>query len=245
MTTAARPTFDTARGGTGARERDLSAMTKQYSARDLPSHTSLKSREKGQGNVEDLSKRDFRRELEEREHEAQREKDDKRRQLDRERGRVTSSLESSSGGSKKSRLEGPSSSATPAAPVNLDADDPIEDSDEDSDDSDDDDDDTAALMAELQKIKKEKAVEEQEKEEERKQEEERIRMENILSGNPLLKDKYAPSSEKSDLRLKRRWDDDVVFKNCSRAEPDKKEKTFINDSLRSDFHRKFMDKYVK
>jgi len=223
-------------------------MTKQYSARDLPSHTSLKSREKGQGNVEDLSKRDFRRELEEREHEAQREKDDKRRQLDRERGRVTSSLESSSGSSsKKSRLEGPSSSgATPAAaPVNLDADDPIEDSDEDSDDSDDDDDDTAALMAELQKIKKEKAVEEQEKEEERKQEEERIRMENILSGNPLLKDKYAPSSEKSDLRLKRRWDDDVVFKNCSRAEPDKKEKTFINDSLRSDFHRKFMDKYVK
>ena len=75
------------------------------------------------------------------------------------------------------------------------------------------------VTTELQKIKKEKAVEEQEKEEERKQEEERIRIENILSGNPLLKDKYAPSSEKSDLRLKRRWDDDVVFKNCSRAEP--------------------------
>merc|ERR1712158_279006 len=92
-------------------------MTKQYSARDLPSHTSLKNREKGQGNVEDLSKRDFRRELEEREHEAQREKDDKRRQLDRERGRVTSSLESSSGSSKKSRLEGPASGggATPAS----------------------------------------------------------------------------------------------------------------------------------
>ena len=61
---------------------------------------------------------------------------------------MTSSLDNSSGGSKKSRLEGPSSSTTPAAaPVNLDADDPIEDSDEDSDDSDDDDDDTAALMA--------------------------------------------------------------------------------------------------
>ncbi len=71
-------------------------------------------------------------------------------------------------------------------------------------------------------------------------------MENILSGNPLLKDKYAASgSEKSDLKVKRRWDDDVVFKNCSRAEPDKSEKTFINDSLRSDFHRKFMDKYIK
>jgi len=243
MTTAARPTFDTARGGTGARERDLSAMTKQYSARDLPGQTTLKSREKGQSTVEELSKRDFRRELEEREHEAQREKDDKRRQLDRERGQV-SRPSGSAAVNKKARLEGPPPTALPA---NLDADDPIEDSEDDSDgsDDDDDDDDTAALMAELQKIKKEKAVEEAEKEEERKHEEERIRMENILSGNPLLKDKYAPTTDKSDLRLKRRWDDDVVFKNCSRAEPDKKEKTFINDSLRSDFHRKFMDKYVK
>ena len=84
-------------------------------------------------------------------------------------------------------------------------------------------------------------------EEERKQEEERIRMENILSGNPLLKDKYAGSSDvsKTDMKVKRRWDDDVVFKNCSRAESDKKEKTFINDSIRNEFHRKFMDKYIK
>lgn len=43
-------------------------------------------------------------------------------------------------------------------------------------------------------------------------------MENILTGNPLLKDKYAAAdlANKSDLRVKRRWDDDVVFKNCSR-----------------------------
>jgi len=50
----------------------------------------------------------------------------------------------------------------------LDADDPtVEDSgsenDSDDSDSDDDDDDTAALMAELQKIKEEKAAEEREK----------------------------------------------------------------------------------
>ena len=83
-------------------------------------------------------------------------------------------------------------------------------------------------------------------EEKRQQEEERIRMENILTGNPLLRDKYgAAGSEKSDMKVKRRWDDDVVFKNCARAEPDKTEKTFINDSLRSEFHRKFMDKYIK
>jgi protein CWC15 len=93
-------------------------------------------------------------------------------------------------------------------------------------------------------------------------------MENILSGNPLLN--YASQAQKADLKVshrdtaavlvsklnpslhvffaqvKRRWDDDVVFKNCARSEPDKKkDQQFINDSLRSEFHRKFMEKYVK
>lgn len=104
---------------------------------------------------------------------------------------------------------------------------------------------------------------------EKRQEEERIRMENILSGNPLLN--YTSQVQKGDLKVshwdiaaftistwnpllynmfcaqvKRRWDDDVVFKNCARSEPDKKkDQQFINDSLRSEFHRKFMEKYVK
>lgn len=41
MTTAARPTFDPARG---RGEKDLSALSKQYSSRDLPGHTKLKYR---------------------------------------------------------------------------------------------------------------------------------------------------------------------------------------------------------
>lgn len=44
MTTAARPTFDPARGGSGKGEKDLSALSKQYSSRDLPGHTRLKYR---------------------------------------------------------------------------------------------------------------------------------------------------------------------------------------------------------
>jgi len=44
MTTAAKPTYDPARGGTGKGENDLSAMSKQYSSRDLPAHTKLKYR---------------------------------------------------------------------------------------------------------------------------------------------------------------------------------------------------------
>ena len=135
---------------------------------------------------------------------------------------------------KKSRAE-------PVTMANLDADDPV-DSSEDSDS--DSDDDTAVLMAELNKIKAEKAKEEAEKEMRQRDEDEQIRMENILSGNPLLKEKYSDQG-KSDMKIKKRWDDDVVFKNCSRAEPDSKEQTFINDSLRNEFHRKFMDKYIK
>jgi len=45
MTTAARPTFEPARGGKGKGEGgDLSALSKQYSSRDLPGHTRLKYR---------------------------------------------------------------------------------------------------------------------------------------------------------------------------------------------------------
>lgn len=82
------------------------------------------------------------------------------------------------------------------------------------------------------------------KEIERRQEEERIRMENILSGNPLLTH-YSSGGAKTDHKVKRRWDDDVVFKNCAKSEPEKKTNVFINDSLRSEFHKKFMEKYVK
>jgi len=44
MTTASRPTFAPAMGGQNRGETSLSAMTKQYSSRDLASHTKLKYR---------------------------------------------------------------------------------------------------------------------------------------------------------------------------------------------------------
>lgn len=64
-------------------------------------------------------------------------------------------------------------------------------------------------------------------------------MENIMTGNPLL-------NTQNNFKVKRRWDDDVVFKNCAKGEDGKKkEQHFINDTLRSEFHKKFMQKYVK
>lgn len=42
-------------------------------------------------------------------------------------------------------------------------------------------------------------------------------------GNPLL-------NPKADFNVKRRWDDDVIFKNQARGTDDKKKKEFVNVS---------------
>jgi protein CWC15 len=124
-----------------------------------------------------------------------------------------------------------------------------EEEDEEEDD-DDEEDDTAELMAELARIKKERAAETTRIEQQKRVEEEKIRTENILKGNPLLNPSSKSSTQPSntEFRVKRRWDDDVVFKNCAKADGltgEKRVAHFVNDSLRSDFHRRFMDKYIK
>lgn len=153
-----------------------------------------------------------------------------------------------------------------AQPINLDADEVLPDDDSDDEDTrkrskkeaatadrdsdegdsdndeDSDEDDTEALMAELNRIKQERAAEAARQEAERKVREEKIRVENILKGNPLLN---KPSTSGAvDFKVKRNWDDDVVFKNCAKMD-DNKPKEFINDTLRSDFHKKFMERYIK
>ena len=104
----------------------------------------MKSRDRGQNNVDDVREKDFRRELEERERSAAATKrGTSQREKEREREKA---LEQP----KKSRMDN----------SNVDADDPLDDSDDSDSDSDDD---TALLMAELHKIKQEKAAEEREK----------------------------------------------------------------------------------
>ena len=46
------------------------------------------------------------------------------------------------------------------------------------------------------------------------------------------------------VQVKRRWDDDVVFRNQERGEP-KVQKRFVNDTIRNDFHRRFLNRYIK
>lgn len=219
MTTAGRPTFDPARGGSQRGEKSLGALSKQYSSRDLPAHTKLKYRQPGQGTTSDNKLRDFRRELEEKER----------------------AIRSSDKSSKRPSVASSSRSTPRPLPV-TGVSDTSQDRDSDlesSGSSSDSEDETAELLAELNRIKKERAAEEAKREAEKREAEEKIRMENIMSGNPLI------GGTSSSFRVKRRWDEDVVFKNCARGDEGGKEVTFINDTLRSEFHKKFMDKYIK
>ena len=116
--------------------------------------------------------------------------------------------------------------------------------DSDDDDSDDDEDDEAALMAELAKIKAEReAVKKQEEEKEAARDEEKLE-EAALLGNPLLAGASNNNSNSSSGRLKRRWNEDVVFRNQAKGEPEIK-KRFINDTVRNDFHKRFLNKFIR
>lgn len=95
------------------------------------------------------------------------------------------------------------------------------------------------LARELEKIKREREEEKLKKHEEENEFETKRRQEAIMRGNPLL------NAQLGDSTIKRRWDDDVVFRNQSKTEIKNTKKRFINDTIRSDFHRKFLTKFLK
>ncbi|CAM6026793.1 unnamed protein product [Sphagnum balticum] len=228
MTTAARPTWAPAKGGHEQGGVRMFGPSQKFSSRDLASHTTLKLRKDGQDTTEDLRKRDLRDELEDRErhHFSSKERN---YSDDRDRRKVSSV----SGG----YLEGSKRDADERMPVkNIDADDSDAEAKSDSDESSDDEDDTAELLAELERIKKERAEEKLRKERQHQDQEIKVKEAELVRGNPLLN----PTS----FTVKRRWDDDVIFKNQARGEL-KTAKRFINDTIRNDFHRKFLNKYMK
>lgn len=112
-------------------------------------------------------------------------------------------------------------------------------SDSDSDDdSDDDDDDEAALQAELAKIRAEREAAKAKAEAEAAAEEEEKMGEAAMIGNPLL------ASGELSAKMKRKWNEDVVFRNQAKGEP-KPKKRFINDTIRNDFHKRFLNKFIR
>ncbi|PIA61934.1 hypothetical protein AQUCO_00200136v1 [Aquilegia coerulea] len=227
MTTAARPTWAPAKGGNEQGGTRIFGPSQKYSSRDIASHTTLKPRKEGQDTQDEVQKRNLREELEERERRHFSSRDDR----DRRKGSSSGHLLLEGG---RREIE------DRIVPRNIDADDSDVEvkSDESDDDDDDDEDDTEALLAELDRIKKERAEEKLRKERLEQEEELKNREAELIRGNPLLNNAAAS------FGAKRRWDDDVVFKNQTRGET-KATKRFINDTIRNDFHRKFLQKYMK
>ncbi|KAG4257193.1 hypothetical protein BFJ72_g13227 [Fusarium proliferatum] len=238
MTTAHRPTFDPARGKEALRGP-------AYHQRLLPAHTQLKYRQAGQGGDAEEPTRDLAAELlaAEAAHFTKKSgapalvddaDEDDETSVSNGAKRALPSADGEEGDleAKRRRIL--------AETRDIDADDSEEDDDDDDseDDEDSDDDSDAELQRELDRVRREREERKKKEEAERVKEEEEARERDIALGNPLL--------NKQDFNMKRRWDDDVVFKNQARGTEDKgKKKEFVNDLLRSDFHRRFMSKYVR
>ncbi|SMY22247.1 unnamed protein product [Zymoseptoria tritici ST99CH_1A5] len=258
MTTAHRPTFDPARGKEAARGE-------AYHQRLLPAHKTLKYRQQNQGTPAEQAKRDLRAELlrAEAKHYAKKEgreitdEDEDEVSIQKQTLQLEAVEEDNAGGVKRKigtvepGLDGEPEEDYEAKKRrvleetrDIDADSDASSSSSDSEDDDDDEEDeTAELMRELAKIKAERAEAAAKAAAEQAKKDEEQREKDIALGNPLLND---GRSKDGDYGVKRRWDDDVVFKNQGRGTEERgKEKRFVNDLLRSDFHRRFMDKYVR
>lgn len=245
MTTAHRPTFDPARGKEAARGV-------AYHQRLLPAHKTLKFRQATQGNVDEQAKRDMRaellraemkhfakkegREIEDEDEEAQAPDQLRIEDGDAAGGVKRKSPEPSGDGEEEEDHETKKRRVLEET-RDIDADSESSGDDSSDDDEDEEEDDTAELMRELAKIKAERAEQAAKEAAEKAKEEDEQREFDIAKGNPLLNG--------DSFGVKRRWDDDVVFKNQARGTEDRKDKRFVNDLLRSDFHRRFMSKYVR
>lgn len=115
---------------------------------------------------------------------------------------------------------------------------PNNDSDDDDKDSDDEDDEERELQRELERIREERAIAQAKRLQDEKDLEEKLRKDSSVKSNPLM------MQDSSSAKMKRRWNDDVVFRNQAKDEPETK-KRFINDTIRSDFHRSFLKKFIK
>ena len=227
MTTAHRPTFNAAIGGEAqGGGRYIAGVTRTH-VHDLPGQMSIKRRQDGQGTAADVSGVDMRAQLLEAEAKHL-------KAIGKAPAKIAPPLppppEDDDDDDEGPALiidpedadDAPSSRAAAAAAAAAEA-------DSDDDDDDDDDDDEEALRQEREAASTEAAE----------------RDSSILQGNPLLDPTRlgASAAAGGSFAVKRRWDDDVVFKNQSREA--KKERTFINDTVRNDFHRRFLSKYIK
>ncbi|POV97102.1 hypothetical protein PSHT_14766 [Puccinia striiformis] len=258
MSSAHRPTWTPAMG------KDARMNTKQYSSRDIAGHTKLKYRQPGQDSISDLARRDLKLELEiaERESAAKRrraagllpinedknekqsetklledgtdeESKTKRRKMLKEALLADKDDSESEGDSDDDKRGAKRHGKSKATSV------PLSDHDgNDNDDSDDDESETAELLRELEKIKRERA-EEKERQERESNANAALDKETVAAvGNPLLNLKAA-LNQNGNLSPT-----NSVTTSSTRDVNEKPKKEFVNDLLRTEFHRRFLKKFI-
>ena len=227
MTTAHRPTWNTAIGSSGPK----TFTTTSKASRDIASHTKMKYRQLGQGSKAELQSK---------------------LQFKLNNNSIPSTSNSSSSSIEEdNNTDNNNNNNMIMLDEDADAFDASSDGDsinnnnnnEEEDDDDSDDDDELELQRELEKIRAERALAKQQEEAEEAKKKERLSVNRALSSNPLL-DMNMGDDNSGSSKVKRRWNDDVVFKNQASDLP-KNKKRFINDAIRSDFHKSFMKKYIK
>ncbi|CAE6470296.1 unnamed protein product [Rhizoctonia solani] len=227
MSTAHRPTWDPAQA------KDVKSGSRQYSSRDMASQTKLKFRQAGQTSVSDVKKRDLRTDLLLAEHEA---KNKKRKAAGQDPLPLPPALAAlTANATPVAAIEnGPSEEEDPAAKRQKMLQEALEL------DRDDDDDEEAKAKDKG----KGKATANDIEGKARDLEEE------IATRNPLMNLEAAlgqggGSNKPGTFAVKKRWDDDVIFKNQAVNSSDGPSGQFVNDLLRTEFHRKFMAKFIK
>ncbi|GLB37932.1 putative cwf15/Cwc15 cell cycle control protein [Lyophyllum shimeji] len=252
MSTAHRPTWDPAQA------RDVKGGSRQYSVRDMAAHTKLKFRQVGQTSTDEVKKRDLRAELLAAEQEA---KNKKRKAEGKPPLPIEDSAAEDEANKRRKLLQ-------EALEMDRDDDDEEEevekngaknsdgesDEDDSDEDEDEDEDDTAELLRELEKIKRERAEEKARQEQEASATSAAAREAEIATKNPLLNlaaalGQQSPGGVNTTVpgtfSVKRRWDDDLIFKNQAMDTREKGPGHFVNDLLRTEFHKKFMAKFIK
>ncbi|KAK1217012.1 complexed with cef1p [Marasmius sp. AFHP31] len=256
MSTAHRPTWDPAQA------KDVKGGSRQFSVRDMASHTKLKFRQVGQTSTDEVKKRDLRAELLIAEQEARnkKRKAEGKAPLPIDDGTSTTASVDEEANKRRKLIQ---------EAIELDKDDDEDeeedqkgetngskdedDEDDDDSDEDDDEDDTAELLRELEKIKRERAEEKARQEREQSESDAASREAEIATANPLLNLAAALGQTPTGVNttvpgsfsVKRRWDDDLIFKNQAMDTRDKPQGQFVNDLLRTEFHKKFMSKFIK
>eukprot|EP00922_Rhytidocystis_sp_ex-Travisia-forbesii_P039194 GHVS01058326.1.p1 GENE.GHVS01058326.1~~GHVS01058326.1.p1 ORF type:complete len:235 (+),score=79.21 GHVS01058326.1:116-820(+) len=233
MTTAHRPTWQQAMGE-GSQGKSRMASTGKQMVRDLPSHKELKTRQSSSSSSPS-SYSSF-----SRKSDAKRSLDDRESQHRHKQQRHLTLTSSAAPATSKSSER--ASSALAAIEDNIFPEDADDEGPAAAVGGESESDEEDELRRELEAIKQERLEEELKKKVEYAKEHEDETRDKILRGNPLLTNQSAADDDEA-VGIGRAWDDDVVFKNQTKGRL-KQKKTFINDAVRSDFHKKFMTKYI-